>query len=273
MKLFTAALCIVLVALSTADDCQVNGKDVWGGDLYNWMSPNFQACKDRCRTDSRCRAVVWFNWGALKGKCHMKNGHHSSIRNPCAWCTSAFKPCIDQEGPCRAGQYKSSRLVCSTCPAGSFSGAGASSCASCAPGTFSAAGASSCTACPAGTYNDVERSGSCKSCPADTYNDEAGAKECKSCGEGYTSSEGSSSADSCVLVDDSHCWVLYDDERLTGMYGDAMLYEQATAACMDDEECTGVTCRIRRGDDDCYLASGEEHEEDRGKWATYLKEC
>jgi len=97
--------------------------------------------------------------------------------------------------------------------------------------------------------------------------------ECIPCGEGYASAEGSMSADNCEMVDDSHCWVLYWGERLKGMYGDAMLYDEATAACLESDECTGVTCRRRKGADECYLAKGDEHEENKGKWSTYLKEC
>ena len=101
-----------------------------------------------------------------------------------------------------------------------------------------------------------------------------GAVGCKQCGEGYISPEGSSSADSCKMADNSHCWELYDDNRLTGMYGEATTYDEANAACFEDEKCTGVTCRRRKGEeDDCYLAAGEEHEEDRQKWYVYLKEC
>jgi len=320
MKLFVA-LCVTLVAASLADDCYVKDRDVWFGDLYAFMSGTFENCKARCRSDSRCRAVVWFHWGSLRGKCHMKNGHHSAIRNHCAWCTSAFKPCIDQEGPCTAGKYKSSRLVCSTCPAntyskagaksctncpagqyskpgaggctkcpagqfngkargscqqcpaGTFSGPGAASCTSCPAGHFSRTGASACSPCPTGSYNG-DREGSCKMCPADTFNDEVGATECKECGEGFIAPEGSTSPEDCEMKNGAHCWEFYDDNRLTGMYGDAMTYEEANAACFDDEKCTGVTCRRRKGDDDeCYLAEGEEHEEDRLKWYVYLKEC
>merc|ERR1739848_426540 len=79
--------------------------------------------------------------------------------------------------------------------------------------------------------------------------------------------EGSSSPEDCEMKNGTHCWEFYDDNRLTGMYGDAMTYEEANAACFEEEKCTGVTCRRMKGDgDECYLAEGEEHEEDREKW-------
>jgi len=270
--LLVVSLCVTLVALSTADDCNVGGTDVWWGDIYNWYAPNFQACKDRCRTDGRCRGVVYYHWGFMEGKCFLKNGNHG-YRIGCAWCTAAFEPCISKEGPCSAGQYKSSRLVCSSCPANSYSSAGSSSCNKCPVGHFSGVGASSCSRCPAGTFNG-EQGGSCKPCPADTFNDQSGAAQCNPCGEGYVSAEGSYSADSCQLLNGEHCWELYDNVRLTGMYGDAMTYEEANPACFADANCTGVTCRRwMRKDDECYLASGEEHQEEKKKWYISLKEC
>ena len=202
----------------------------------------------------------------------MKNKDHSSIRNDCAWCTAAFKPCIDQEGPCTAGKFKSSRLVCSLCPANTFSGAGASRCTNCPAGHYSEPGAGACNPCPTGKFSEPR--GSCQTCPADTFNDEMAASECKSCGEGYTSPEGSTSADSCQPVNGAHCWALYDNARLTGIYGDSVSYDEANAACFEDENCTGVTCRQRKGkEDECFLGAGADHEEGRGKWYTYLKEC
>src|SRR6185503_16279309 len=55
---------------------------------------------------------------------------------------------------CAAGTYLNGS-TCSTCAAGTYSAAGATSCTACGAGTYSAAGAGSCTAwstCAAGTF-------------------------------------------------------------------------------------------------------------------------
>jgi hypothetical protein len=63
-----------------------------------------------------------------------------------------------------------SNLLCTLCPAGSWSSQGSTSCSLCPPGTYSLAGASSCTLCPAGTFGNTSGlksstcSGSCSAC-------------------------------------------------------------------------------------------------------------
>jgi len=271
MKLFVV-FCVSLAALAAADDCNVAGTDVWFGDIYSFYANSFQDCKDRCRGDDRCEGVVYYHWGFLEGKCFLKDNSHWG-RIGCAWCTAAFQPCINQEGPCPAGQYKSSARACSSCPHNTYSAHGASSCTACPPGHFSRAGSSSCSECPIGTFNGVNQ-GSCETCLADTYNDETGAAHCKPCGDGYVSPAGSTSTHDCELLNGAHCWVLYDNVRLTGVYSDKMSHDEANEACFEDANCTGISCRRRRGDiPECYLASGVEHEEERKKWYTSVKEC
>jgi len=71
---------------------------------------------------------------------------------------------------CSAGTYGPARCqtACTTCPAGTYSSAGANSCTPCPAGTYSTAGKSTCTTCPAGTTSGPGAS-ACAPCPAGTY--------------------------------------------------------------------------------------------------------
>jgi len=131
MKLFVA-FCAALVALAAADDCNVPKKVVYGGDIAGakWTAPNFQACKDSCRTDDRCHAVVYYNTGIKKGSCFLKDDTHGP-RVSAIWAISAFKPCLSKEGPCPANQYKSSPLECANCPKNWYSRPGSTSLKDC----------------------------------------------------------------------------------------------------------------------------------------------
>eukprot|EP00158_Paraphelidium_tribonemae_P008242 Partr_v1_DN28524_c1_g1_i2_m73000 putative Inherit from NOG: VSP with INR len=98
--------------------------------------------------------------------------------------------------PCAAGYYKSSvgNSACTSCAAGSFSGAGASSCSQCSAGTFSGIGASTCPACSAGSTSGPGAS-SCTECAAGSY--ESARTSCIPCASGYISIQGSSSCTAC----------------------------------------------------------------------------
>ncbi|MBN2779554.1 MAG: hypothetical protein JXQ74_00595 [Alphaproteobacteria bacterium] len=91
---------------------------------------------------------------------------------------------------CNAGYYLNG-YNCATCPAGTYSAAGASSCSACPTGQTSAAEASSCSAitCPAGKYLSGS---SCLSCAAGTYST-ATSNTCSACPTGQTSAAGASS--------------------------------------------------------------------------------
>ena len=98
----------------------------------------------------RCQAVVWGGIWPLDRQCTLKKLGvflQVEIWNPLF--TSAKKPCITQEGECPAGQFKPAghRVDCKTCPAGSYSKAGASSCTKCPAGLYSKEGAGSCSNC------------------------------------------------------------------------------------------------------------------------------
>ena len=108
--------------------------------------------------------------------------------------------------PCPAGKYNTTNLAtsCISCSAGTYnasSGAGsASACISCSAGTFSGEGASTCQTCVAGTYS-AEKALVCEKCPAGTYNPNQGGTSvgvCRSCPAGrYSTTQGAASCESC----------------------------------------------------------------------------
>lgn len=69
--------------------------------------------------------------------------------------------------PCAPGQYANTRgnAACKTCPAGTASGAQASTCKVCPAGFSALAGSGSCSPCKPGTYAGSARSETCKLCP------------------------------------------------------------------------------------------------------------
>eukprot|EP00698_Gefionella_okellyi_P008963 TRINITY_DN2250_c0_g1_i1.p1 TRINITY_DN2250_c0_g1~~TRINITY_DN2250_c0_g1_i1.p1 ORF type:complete len:1110 (+),score=143.24 TRINITY_DN2250_c0_g1_i1:55-3330(+) len=92
---------------------------------------------------------------------------------------------------------------CSECPAGSYSGAGASVCSSCGLGTYSsdpgASTASACTVCPAGTYCNVTGLSAALQCAAGFFGTAQSAMNCSSCPAGtFNLNTGASSAGACV---------------------------------------------------------------------------
>ena len=117
---------------------------------------------------------------------------------------------------CPEGTMSSSSgsAQCTTCAAGTYSKAGATSCTTCSPGTYNTrSGSSGCTvcqagyactggnrriSCSAGTYSK-EGSTSCKTCPSGTYNTGSNNRICKSCEAGYKCSGGSNHV-SCLTL-------------------------------------------------------------------------
>ena len=90
---------------------------------------------------------------------------------------------------CDPGQYISGSS-CLSCSAGTYSSGGSvTSCSTCAAGTYSAAGASSCTTCPTG------------------YTSNAGAASCTICANGYKSA-GSYGCVTCPSGQDFIIWRL-----------------------------------------------------------------
>lgn len=84
---------------------------------------------------------------------------------------------------CDPGQYISGSS-CVSCSAGTYSSGGSvTSCSTCAAGTYSAAGASSCTTCPTGSTSNAGAS-SCTIC-TDGYK-YIGGYGCRICSSGYS---------------------------------------------------------------------------------------
>jgi hypothetical protein len=87
----------------------------------------------------------------------------------CSLSTDAICSCAGGYSHSQSG-VSGSNLLCTLCPAGSWSSQGSTSCSLCPPGTYSLAGASSCTLCPAGTFGNTSGlksstcSGSCSAC-------------------------------------------------------------------------------------------------------------
>ena len=208
--------------------------------------------------------MVWGILWPVEKKCVLKKlGVFMQVELPSLHYHSAKKPCITQEGPCPAGQYKppGQRLGCKTCAAGTYSKAGATSCTKCPAGTYSSAQAASCPACPAGKYSKGGASG-CATCPAGTYSG-ARAGKCLGCEAGYYSAAG---AKTC-----SECYKSKMDNAKMSATGEAMSFEAAAAACFSDDKCGGVTCS-KKGTDKCYLATGRDSSKTK-KWYSYLKDC
>ena len=136
-------------------------------------------------------------------------------------CNCKLSPVVALQAPpvCLAGEYVTG-LVCTICPAGSFSGIGSSSCSPCPSGTYSATpGATSnsscqqcpagffssqnstrCTACLAGTFSTTPGGtsiASCTLCPAGQFASNAGSSNCSTCPAGYFSSSGSTQCTIC----------------------------------------------------------------------------
>jgi serine/threonine-protein kinase len=120
----------------------------------------------------------------------------SAVCNYCVQCTSGSF-CTTSSGS-GGGQYNYG--VSGACPAGTYSGVGASSCTGCPAGTFSAnTSSSSCLTCPPATYS-IARNTSClytsSTCPPGTYANSTAA--CERCPAGsYNSFEGGASSSAC----------------------------------------------------------------------------
>ena len=91
---------------------------------------------------------------------------------------------------CDAGKHQPalSSGSCVDCPAGKYSGSGATSCQICDPGMYSYEGWSSCKKCLSGTVAKSDKSG-CDNCGKGKYAREEGWVSCLSCDAGYASKE------------------------------------------------------------------------------------
>ncbi len=144
---------------------------------------------------------------------------------------------------CVSGQYSKYEgdiLICTNCPAGTYTSSGASTnCSTCEPGYvciggtkaqfpwsltihlgykcpkgyYCPAGSSAETPCPAGTYNPNEGSSSsvdCLLCESNTFSSSTGQEACLPCGDSATSEEGWTTCgckgkNRAFMVSDSSC--------------------------------------------------------------------
>uniref|UniRef100_H3HE72 Tyrosine-protein kinase ephrin type A/B receptor-like domain-containing protein n=1 Tax=Phytophthora ramorum TaxID=164328 RepID=H3HE72_PHYRM len=103
---------------------------------------------------------------------------------------------------CPAGTFSQavgavSSAACSVCAAGTFAAAsGSVACSSCVAGTFSGVNASVCTACPRGKYSSAG-AGTCTNCAAGTYIPSTGSTSCLSCPRGFFSNSGDVGCSAC----------------------------------------------------------------------------
>jgi streptogramin lyase len=83
--------------------------------------------------------------------CRSCTGVGISTISACSVSTNSICGCLG--GYSQSG-ISGSNLICTICPAGSWSSPGSTSCSLCSPGTYSLSGASVCTPCPIGTYGN-----------------------------------------------------------------------------------------------------------------------
>ncbi len=123
----------------------------------------------------------------------------------------ASQTCTCKGGYRQDGEKDS--VVCTVCPAGTYSTAGNETCTDCPAGSFSTEGSAKCTLCPQGYYSSM------------------GSRECSACGPGYYSDrDGQSSCIPCQLgsfsnaVTNTHCTLCEQ-----GTYADSTAQSKCTA--------------------------------------------
>lgn len=235
MKVLLVLLTLLfLVPLVYTDDCNIDNTDMWWGDIGNYKANSFLECKAACRVNSACQAVVYFKSGADRGRCWLKNGNYGSPGFN-SGCIAAKKPCITLEGPCPAGQYKTSTTTCGTCRRNQYSRAGASSCSPCPLGTVSEPGSDNCTPCGKGRFRNSNLE-YCMDCKLGSYNDLDRASTCKPCPEGGDLTSRAEAPEECSYQDKPECpYELVPPGRTL---------ETARQACQGDNSCVGVLCHV-----------------------------
>ena len=107
------------------------------------------------------------------------------VPNVCLRCNAGFYLSNNTCYPCTVGYSCDGSVNQTVCPAGYYSGAGASSCSACAAGTYSGGGVQSCSACAAGSYSGAGAS-SCTACSTTWAHCTAcSADGCSACENGY----------------------------------------------------------------------------------------
>lgn len=105
---------------------------------------------------------------------------------------------------CPAGTWSNiASAICRACPAGTANPTAGNTnrserdaCTTCVAGTYAGIGATECLTCPAGTFSG-EKAGQCTNCPVGTFKSESGAGECSSCADGYYALAGSAVCSIC----------------------------------------------------------------------------
>jgi hypothetical protein len=98
---------------------------------------------------------------------------------------------LDSCDACAPGQYANTpgSKTCKTCPAGTFSGAQASTCRACNPGFFAPSGSGACSACLPGTFASAARSRTCQACPRGFQCPTKAMNTPSACARGYFSNK------------------------------------------------------------------------------------
>ncbi len=166
------------------------------------VNTNANACGGSC---TACAANQYCNGGS----CSTCGGGTTA----CASATLAGgKQCVDLQSDndncgrcgakCGTGVLYCSSGTCVTgCAAGTFSSASdhVSSCTSCSAGTYSGAGQNSCTSCPAGSYSSSAGQATCTACPVGYAQASLGQTSCSPCSVGtYAASAGQSACSLCA---------------------------------------------------------------------------
>ena len=240
-------LMVFLLPLVYSDECNIDNTDMWWGDIGNYKASSFLECKAACRVNSACQAVVYYKSGGDRGRCWLKNGSYGSPgRN--TGCIAAKKPCITMEGPCPAGQYKTSRTSCGTCGRNQYSRAGSQICTRCPLGTISEPGSDNCTPCGKGRFrNNIMDN--CMDCKVGSYNDLESASTCKACPRDGDLSAGAVAPADCTYIIRPEC--PYE------LIQPAQTLEQAKRACKKDGTCLAVACHMTI-EDHCMVARSME---------------
>ncbi|OWZ13597.1 hypothetical protein PHMEG_00013048 [Phytophthora megakarya] len=105
---------------------------------------------------------------------------------------------------CPAGTFSQaagavSSAACNACAAGTFTAtSGSVSCLSCSAGTFSSTNSTMCTVCPRGKWSPAG-AGTCTDCVAGTYVPSTGSTTCFSCPRGFFSNTGDVTCAPCPI--------------------------------------------------------------------------
>ena len=164
----------------------------WGA-YPDGIGLNSSICKWNCKYQ-----YILTNGNCVRGNCSV------AVQNAELTPGADYPNCTTR---CKAG-YFGTKLVdptdCSSCSAGSFAVAGATSCSQCPKGTYldtpNGKDLSECKSAPAGTYTSTDGSATPQKCPAGTFSSAVGATSISTCGTcpvGHYCPEGSGAPVPC----------------------------------------------------------------------------